>query len=130
MAIVLYRDKILTTNELIYGKDTLSLPKGHKEENEDLIDTAIRECFEETNIVIETNNLVKELPSYSYEFLNNSNQLIRKTIFPFLFKISNEGTPLSKEERIISVQWMNIDEFINKCTHDNLKKVVMDAKIL
>ncbi|MCH5171883.1 MAG: NUDIX domain-containing protein [Erysipelotrichales bacterium] len=129
MAMVLFGDKILTTNELIYGKNTLSLPKGHKKDGEEFIDTAIRECFEETNIIIGTNNLVKELPSYSYEFLNNSNQLIRKTIIPFLFIVNSEGTPLSKEERIISTQWMNIDEFINNCTYDSVKKIVTDINI-
>lgn len=126
MAVVIYKDKILTTNELVYGKETLSLPKGHKEENETIIDTAIRECFEETNIILKQDNLVKKLASYSYEFLTPSNKLIRKTIIPFLFKINNEGKPLSKEERIISVKWMNINEFINNCTHENVKQVIKD----
>lgn len=126
MAVVIYNGKILSINEIIYGKETLSLPKGHKEENESIIETAIRECYEETNIVISKEDLVKELTSYSYEFLTPSNKLIRKTIVPFLFEVQTEGNPIPKEERMISVQWMDKDEFIDKCSHENVKLVVKE----
>ena len=129
MAVVLHQGKILATNELIYGKETLSLPKGHREEGETSVDTAIRECFEETNLILTKENAVEELPSYSYEFLTPSNELIRKTIIPILFRVNSEGTPLSKEERILSVQWMNIDEFLSKCTHESVKEVVKQIKM-
>lgn len=126
MAVVMCNGKILSTNEMIYGKETLSLPKGHKEENESIIETAIRECYEETNIVISKEDLVKELTSYSYEFLTPSNKLIRKTIVSFLFEVQTEGNPIPKEERMISVQWMDKDEFIDKCSHENVKLVVKE----
>lgn len=126
MAVVIYNGKILSINEIIYGKETLSLPKGHKEENESIIETAIRECYEETNIVISKEDLVKELTSYSYEFLTPSNKLIRKTIVPFLFEVQTEGNPIPKEERMISVQWMDKDEFLDKCSHENVKLVVKE----
>lgn len=126
MAVVIYNGKILSINEIIYGKETLSLPKGHKEENESIIETVIRECYEETNIVISKEDLVKELTSYSYEFLTPSNKLIRKTIVPFLFEVQTEGNPIPKEERMISVQWMDKDEFIDKCSHENVKLVVKE----
>ena len=128
MAVVLYHDKILATVELIYGKETLSLPKGHKEENETSLDTAIRECFEETNVVITRDDLVMELPSYSYEFLTPSNQFIRKTIIPFLFRIDREGRLLSKEKRILSVQWMDVDRFIENCAHENVINLVKQIR--
>lgn len=128
MAVVTYQGKILATNELIYGKETLSLPKGHKEENETILEAAIRECFEETNLIITKDDLVMELPAYSYEFLTPSNELIRKTIVPFLFRVEREGTLLSKERRIISVQWMNMDEFLSKCTHESVKEVVKQIR--
>lgn len=127
MAVVLCNEKILATNELIYGKETLSLPKGHKEENESLIDTAIRECFEETNILITKADLIKELKSFSYEFLTPANKLIRKTIVPFLFELKYEGEPKAKEKRMISVNWMDNDEFLDKCTHENVKTVVNET---
>ncbi len=126
MAVVVCNGKILSTNEMIYGKETLSLPKGHKEENESLIETAIRECFEETDIVISKDNLIQELTSYSYEFLTPSKKLVRKTIVPFLFEVNDEGDPIAKEERMISVQWMSVEEFLEKCTHENVKSVVKE----
>lgn len=124
MAVVMCNGKILSTNEMIYGKETLSLPKGHKEENETIIETAIRECYEETNVIISKKNLVKELTSYSYQFLTPSNKLIRKTIVPFIFEVNDVGNPIPKEERMISVQWMDINEFLGKCSHENIKEIV------
>lgn len=124
MAVVMCNGKILSTNEIIYGKETLSLPKGHKEDNESMIETAIRECYEETNIIISKDDFVKELTSFSYDFLTPSNKLIRKTIVPFLFNVKEEGNPISKEERIVSVQWQDKEEFIEKCTYENVKKIV------
>ena len=128
MAVVKCNGKILSTNEIIYGKETLSLPKGHKEENESIIETAIRECYEETNIIVSKEDLVKELTSYSYEFLTPSNKLIRKTIVPFLFEVKEEGNPIPKEERMVSVQWMDKDEFNEKCTHENVKEIIKEIQ--
>ncbi len=124
MAVVMCDGRVLSTNELIYGKETLSLPKGHKEKNESLIEAAIRECFEETNIVISEEDLVRQLTPYSYEFLTPSNRLVRKTIVPFLFEVNEEGHPIPKEERILSVQWMNVAEFLEKCTYESVKFVI------
>lgn len=127
MAVVACNGKILATNELIYGSEKLSLPKGHIEANETQIEAAIRECYEETNIVITEGDLVKRLAPYSYEFLTPSNKIIRKTLFPFLFEVSDFGIPLPKEERMVSVKWMNIDEFLSLCPYDNVKDVVKEA---
>ena len=126
MAVVMCNGKILSTNEMIYGKETLSLPKGHQEENESLIETAIRECFEETNIVISKDNLIRQLTPYSYEFLTPSNKLVRKTIVPLLFEVNEEGDPIPKEERMVSVQWMDVEEFLEKSTHENVKLLVKE----
>ena len=126
MAVVTCKGKILSTNELIYGKETLSLPKGHKEKNESLIETAIRECFEETNISISEKDLIRQLTPYSYEFLTPSSKLIRKIIVPFLFEVNEKGNPLPKEERIVSVQWMDVAEFSEKSTYESVKLVVKE----
>lgn len=124
MAVVLCHGKILSTNEMIYGKEIVSLPKGHREEGETLQETAIRECFEETNVVLTKADFIKELPSFSYEFFTPSNKRILKTIVPFLFEIENEGAPVAKEERIRSVYWRKVDEFLERCSHENVKRLV------
>ena len=127
MAVVVCNGKILVTNEMIYGRATLSLPKGHIEENETALKTSIRECYEETNIVINETNLVEKLTPYSYEFLTPSNRLIRKTLIPYLFEIYDWGNPLPKEERMVFVEWMDIKEFLTVCPYENVKNVVDEA---
>ena len=126
MAVVLCKGKILATVEDIYGRNVLSLPKGHNEQGETLLQTAIRECFEETNIVLTEENLVKALTPYSYQFSTPSNKLVQKTIAPFLFEVESEGQPIAKEKRMISVQWMEISEFLQKCSYDNVKAIVKE----
>ena len=124
MAVVLCKGKILATVEDIYGRNVLSLPKGHNEQGETLLQTAIRECFEETNIVLTEENLVEALTPYSYQFSTPSNKLVQKTIAPFLFEVESEGQPIAKEKRMISVGWMEIAEFLQKCSYNNVKAIV------
>ncbi len=124
MAVVLCGESILATNEWIYGKAALSLPKGHREEGERLIETAIRECFEETGIVISEADAKRELPPFSYEFLTPSGERIRKTITPFLFEVESMGTPTVKEKRILSVEWMKLSDFLDRCTYENVKNAL------
>lgn len=128
MAVVKCRGKILATTEMIYGKKTLSLPKGHTEESETPLDAAIRECYEETNIVVNETNLVQALTPYTYEFLTPANQLIRKTLIPYLFEVSDYGVPLPKEERMLSVQWMSMVEFMLSCPYENVKNIVHESQ--
>lgn len=125
MAVVLCCNKLLTTNENIYGNNTLSLPKGHNEEGESVLETAIRECYEETNILLTKENFVKELPSFFYEFFTPSNNIVRKTIVPLLFNVTDYGNPIPKEKRMISVQWMDISYFLENCSHENVKDVIL-----
>lgn len=124
MAVVMCKGKILATTELIYGRKTLSLPKGHTEENETPLEAAIRECYEETNIAVNTTNLIRELTPYTYEFLTPANQLIRKTLIPYLFEARDFGNPMPKEERMLSVQWMNVEDFLFQCPYENVKNIV------
>ena len=124
MAVVLCKGKILATVEDIYGRKVLSLPKGHNEQGETLLQTAIRECFEETNIILTEENMVKALAPYSYQFSTPSNKLVQKTIAPFLFEVESEGQPIAKEKRMISAQWMEISEFLQKCSYDKVKTIV------
>ena len=127
MAVVFCNNKILAISENIYGKESVSLPKGHKENGEHELQTAIRECFEETNLVITEQQLVKELAHFSYEFLSPNNLLIIKEIIPYLFNVENEGNPIAKEERISFVNWMDVEEFFKKCSYKNVKSVVESA---
>lgn len=127
MAIVFYKDKILTTVEEVYERPTLSLPKGHIEEGESKLDAAIRECFEETNEVITIKNYIGEIKSFEINFINHNNKLVKKIIYPLIFRIDKPGELSSKEERIIKVKYLNVGEFLMKCTYDNVKIMIMEA---
>lgn len=127
MAIVFYEDKILATKEDIYGTIILSLPKGHVEETETHIETAIRECFEETNIVLLPTEIIKELNPYFYKFMDHTNSLVKKVIYPIVFKIQEKGFPFSKEEQIKEVSFLNRDLFLAQCSYENVKEIVKIA---
>lgn len=126
MVVVICNGKLLTTHEMIYGKKVLSLPKGHVEKNETSLEASIRECYEETNIVINPGHFIKKLTPYTYEFLTPSDELIRKTLTPYLFEVDDFGNPLPKEERMLSVQWMAAAEFLSLCPYENVKNIVFE----
>lgn len=124
MAVVVCHGKLLCTVENIYGKDVLSLPKGHVEEGETAIDTAIRECFEETDVTLTPNDVTRQLEPYNYGFTTPSGKNICKSILPVLFTIDNERIPCAKEHRISKVCYMPIEDFLRNCTYDNVRQLV------
>lgn len=127
MAIVFYKDKILTTVEEVYDRPTLSLPKGHLEKGESPLDAAIRECFEETNEIITKDDYVDQLKPFEITFINHHNKLVKKIIYPLIFKVDKSGDLVAKEERIKRVKYLPVGEFLLKCTYDNVKTMIMEA---
>jgi 8-oxo-dGTP pyrophosphatase MutT (NUDIX family) len=127
MAIVFYKSKVLSTVEEVYNRPTLSLPKGHLENGESPLEAAIRECFEETNEIITPENFVEELKPFDIVFVNYCNKLIKKTIYPLVFKIDKPGDIKSKEERIKKVAYLPIGEFLKKCSYENVKTMIIEA---
>ena len=119
--------QILATRELIYGKETLSLPKGHIEAGESHVDTAIRECFEETDIVLTEADAVRELEPYKIRFTDHHFQLVCKVIYPVVFRPGSCGVPRAKEARMIDAGFMDVKEFLSTCTYDNVKQIVRQA---
>ena len=123
MAVVIYENKVLATVEDIYGKPTLSLPKGHVEQGETVLDAAIRECFEETDVQLNAQDAVKELPSYSYGFTTPDGIEICKTIAPVLFLLKTQPTPCAKEKRIVKAEFIPVEEFVQNCPYENVRKL-------
>ena len=57
--IIRYKDSVLLCHPTnAPWKDSFSFPKGLVEDGEDLIDAAIRECFEETGIKVSKDRIV------------------------------------------------------------------------
>ena len=124
MAVVVCDGKVLATVEEIYGKPVLSLPKGHVEQGETVLDTAIRECFEETDVRLNKQDAVRELPSYSYGFTTPDGVEICKTITPVLFVLNVDPTPRAKEKRILKAEFIPIEELARNCPYDNVRKIL------
>ncbi len=128
MAVVFCEDKILTTVEDVFGKMATSLPKGHIEKGESHVQTAIRECFEETGIVVDMQSYIGETQSFSIHFVMPSGEQVCKTIFPVVFRVKNIVTSHITESRIKSARFVSVSEFLEICSYDNVKQVVNSAK--
>lgn len=127
-AVVICQNKILCTEEIIFENLRLSLPKGHIEKNEDIISCAIRECDEETGIKLCKKNFVKVFLKYRIRFKMPDQKVVTKYIYPVLFIVEKEEKPIYKEKRILKISYMDIDEFISKCSYDTVRKVAKKAK--
>lgn len=127
MAVVFYKGRILATMEEIYGKVALSLPKGHIEAGETITEAAIRECFEETNVIITPSDAKGELTPYEYSFTRPDGRVVVKTVTPILFETKYRCNPKTNEVGIKSVDYLDVDEFLANCAHDNVKQVVQSA---
>ena len=103
------------------------IPKGHIEKGESVLDAAIRECFEETNEVITKDNYVNKLNPFEITFINHYNKLVKKIIYPLIFRVDKIGELAAKEDRIKKVKYLPIGEFLLKCTYDNVKTMIMEA---
>lgn len=102
-----------------------SLPKGHIEDGETKIECAIRECYEETGIILEPSSYVKSLDSYTIKFTNNKLEEVEKKVYPLLFKIMKKEVPKIKEPRILETNFISIEEFLNQCSYDNVKNIIL-----
>lgn len=123
MGIVTYINNEQIYVALLKDKDNnWVLPKGHLKEGESLVETAIREVLEETNIKLKTENLVDKIGDFTY-FSNLENS--DKNIKAYLFKISKyqKIVPLEKEN-FIKGHWLALEDAINKVTYQEQKEVL------
>lgn len=127
MAVVFYKGRILAIREEIYGKAALSLPKGHIEAGETITEAAIRECFEETNVIVTYGDVIAELQSYEYSYTFPNGKSVTKRIMPVLFKTVYKCNPKPLESRVKSVEYMDVDIFLADCPYENVKQVVQSA---
>ena len=72
-------------------------------------------------------NFIEELKPFDIVFVNYCNKLIKKTIYPLVFKIDKPGDIKSKEERIKKVAYLPIGEFLKKCSYENVKTMIIEA---
>lgn len=91
-------------------------PKGHMEENETEIETAIRETKEETNLDV----LIDKTKRYSLNYVIDNK--IDKEVVYYLAKPLNKNI-IKQESEINDILWVDIDKVIDILTFDNLKEL-------
>lgn len=103
--------------------NVFELPKGHLEENETLIETAIRELREETFLTSKI-NFISELGFLEYY----CNEVNIKKVYYYLFESIQEPFFVKKNKRLKELRWIDHSE-ISKTSFvsEDLKKIVEKA---
>lgn len=115
--ITIHDGKVLLIKQ---NRGHIGFPKGHVEENESEIETAIRETKEETNIDVEV------LEDYKYFINYNVNNKINKDVIFYLAK------PVSFDARkqdieVAEVMWVDIDKVNELLTFDDTKEIFIQV---
>ncbi len=96
-------------------------PKGHVEEGETEVQTAIREVKEETNIDVKVNEEYRYTTEYSPK-----EDVIKQVVF-FLAQNINDETNAQLEE-VSEVKWFKLNEAVEKITYNTSKEVLIKLK--
>lgn len=95
-------------------------PKGHVEEGETEIETAIREVKEETNIDIKIEKENKYISEYSPK------ENVMKTVIYFIGeKVGGEDKP--QIEEVSDVEWVDVNKAVERITHQKSKEIMMQV---
>ena len=98
-----------------------SFPKGHVEEGETEIETAIREIKEETNLDVSIDTNFRVVISYIVESRNIMKDSVYFVATPKTFDLINQ------EGEIKECSWNTYEETLNKLEFDNIKEVFEKA---
>lgn len=111
-------DKLLVVKQrsCIYG-----FPKGHVEEGETEIMTAIRETKEEVGLDVYVDPNLR----FTIKYLVKEDKL--KEVVYFISFLKNNNDVVIQEEEIDSYMWVDIDEVYDILTFDNLKNLWNEA---
>lgn len=100
-----------------------SFPKGHVEEGETEIETALREIKEETDVDVIIDPTFREVVTYSPK------KDTQKDVIYFIARATTfDYTP--QEEEVSQVKWVEINRAQSFLTYDNDKQLVNKAKTI
>ena len=111
-AIIIHDGKVLVIHQ---NNDVWCFPKGHVEEGESEVETAIREVKEETNLDVEIDSSKR----YSINYLVKDG--ISKEAVYFLAKPIGDINIIKQDSEIEKAYFEDIDKVINVISYDNLK---------
>lgn len=112
---------------LVYEKNRnfWGFPKGHMEEGENEIQTALREVKEEVGLEVE----IDEKRRYTLNYIIRDK--IDKTTVLYIARPKSEEV-IMQESEIENIKWCDFDEALNTLTFENwkdmFKKVIKDIK--
>ena len=116
-AIVVDDEKVLLVK---HNAGHWDFPKGHVEEGETEIETAIREVKEETNIDIKIEKENKYISEYSPK------ENVMKTVIYFVAeKVGGEDKP--QIEEVSDVEWLDVNKAVERITHQRSKEIMMQV---
>ncbi len=121
--IVIYnRGRYLLLN---YGKSRVTenrwgLTKGRKEENETIMQTALREAFEETGL--KDISILEEFKHKIVYYFTRGPNRIKKTVTYLIGISSSRDVQISKEH--IGFHWATYEEALEMLTFENTRKVI------
>ena len=113
-AIVVDDEKVLLVK---HNAGHWDFPKGHVEEGETEIETAIREVKEETNIDIKIEKENRYISEYSPK------ENVMKTVIGE--KVGGEDKP--QIEEVSDVEWLDVNKAIERITHQRSKEIMMQV---
>ena len=122
-AIVIYRDGSSYKTLLVRNHNgrNYSFPKGHVEQGETEMQTAVREVKEETGLDVEIIDSFREVADYC------PFGKIKKRVVFFMAQTFSDKVTLQEEE-IDSCIWVDLFEAHHRCTYDNDLRVIRKAK--
>lgn len=107
------------------GKTVWCLPKGAVEKGESLEETAHREVEEETGL---SGSVLEKIDDIDYWFYWKPDKTrYHKTVHFFLLRYE-KGEPRSDDIEVDDVQWVPIDEAIEKLTYPNEQTIMRKVK--
>lgn len=110
-----------------HQKGHWAFPKGHPEENETELETALRELKEETGLSADIDH-----PNHTflekYVFTNQTGQEVSKTVTFFLGRVENNQALQLLEAEVQAAEWLPLDQAQAKITFPAGKQLCQDLK--
>ena len=98
-----------------------SFPKGHVENNETEIETALREIKEETNLDVIVDTNYRSVITYSPA------ENVMKDVVYFVATPTGEEKVIPQVEEVSSAKWLYYSQALKQITHENEKNVLIKA---
>ena len=116
--VIINQNKVL----LLKREKSWVFPKGKVKNGESLIQTAIREIFEETGIKVNDKGI--EIGNTNYKYMTNDEQF-EKTVYYYLFIVNDISVNI--EKTFLGYGWFYFDEALKYVTYKNDKKILKNA---